>query len=134
MQKRLTTTLAAAAASLVMLTSACSTGTATVEKVDATAAVQIIESGERTVIDVRTAPEFVAGHVDGAENIDVTASSFADEVEVLDKDAEYLVYCQSGNRSADAAAKMADLGFADVVDGGGIVDLQGAGADIVAGP
>ena len=133
MRKPLTTALAGAAAALVMFTSACSSDTATVETVDAPEAVEIIEAGERTVIDVRTAPEFAAAHVDGAENIDVTAGSFADEVARLDKDGEYLVYCQSGNRSADAAEKMADLGFTDVVDGGGIVDLQAAGADIVAG-
>lgn len=133
MRKPLTTALAGAAAALVLLVSGCSSDTATVETVDAPEAVEIIESGERTVIDVRTAPEFAAAHVDGAENIDVTASSFTQQVEQLDKDGEYLVYCQSGNRSADAAEKMADLGFTDVVDGGGIVDLQAAGADIVPG-
>lgn len=133
MRKPLTTALAGAAAALVMFTSACSSDTAVVETVDAPAAVEIIEAGERTVIDVRTAPEFAAAHVEGSENIDVTASSFSEEVEQLDKGGEYLVYCQSGNRSADAAEKMADLGFTDVVDGGGIVDLQAAGADIVPG-
>ena len=133
MRKPLTTAFAGAAAALVLLVSGCSSDTATVETVDAPEAVEIIESGERTVIDVRTAPEFAAGHVDGAENIDATASSFTDQVERLDTDGEYLVYCQSGNRSADAAEKMADLGFTDVVDAGGIVDLQAAGADIVPG-
>lgn len=133
MRKPLTTALVGAVTALVLLVSGCSSDTATVETVDAPEAVEIIESGERTVIDVRTAPEFAAAHVDGAENIDVTASSFTEQVEQLDKDGEYLVYCQSGNRSADAAEKMADLGFTDVVDGGGIVDLQAAGADLVDG-
>ena len=133
MRKRLTTTLGGAAAALLLITS-CSSGTDAVEKVDAAQAVEIIEAGEHTVIDVRTAAEFAAGHVDGAENIDVTATTFEQQVEQLDKDEEYVVYCQSGNRSADAADQMADLGFTEIVDGGGIVDLQAAGADVVAGP
>lgn len=133
MRKTFTTALGAAAASLLLLTSACTSGSDAVEKVDATEAVELIEAGEHTVIDVRTPAEFAAGHVDGAENIDVTAGSFEEEVEKLDKDEEYVVYCQSGNRSADAADKMADLGFTEIVDGGGIVSLQSAGAPIVAG-
>jgi phage shock protein E len=133
MRKSLTTTLGGAAAALLMLTSACSSGSDAVEKVDAAEAVEIIEAGEHTVIDVRTSAEFAAGHVDGSENIDVSAGSFEQQVEQLDKDEEYVVYCQSGNRSAQAADKMAELGFTEIVDGGGIVDLQSAGADIVAG-
>jgi rhodanese-related sulfurtransferase len=133
MRKSLTTTLGGAAAALLMLTSACSSGSDAVEKVDAAEAVEIIEGGEHTVIDVRTPAEFAAGHVDGSENIDVSAGSFEQQVEQLDKDEEYVVYCQSGNRSAQAADKMADLGFTEIVDGGGIVDLQSAGAEIVAG-
>lgn len=133
MRKSLTTTLGGAAAALLMLTSACSSGSDAVEKVDAAEAVEIIEAGEHTVIDVRTPAEFAAGHVDGSENIDVSAGSFEQQVEQLDKAEEYVVYCQSGNRSAQAADKMAELGFTEIVDGGGIVDLQSAGADIVAG-
>lgn len=133
MRKSRTTTLGGAAAALLMLTSACSSGSDAVEKVDAAEAVEIIEAGEHTVIDVRTPAEFAAGHVDGSENIDVSAGSFEQQVEQLDKDEEYVVYCQSGNRSAQAADTMAELGFTEIVDGGGIVDLQSAGADIVAG-
>lgn len=127
------TTLGAAAAALLLLTSACASGSDAVEKVDATAAVELIEAGKHTVIDVRTPAEFAAGHVDGAENMDLNAATFEQQVEQLDKDEEYLVYCQSGNRSAQAADKMADLGFTEIVDGGGIVELQSAGADVVAG-
>ena len=133
MRKTLTTTLGGTAAALLLMTSACSSDTTAVETVDATEAVEIIEAGEHTVIDVRTPAEYAAGHVDGAENIDVTAGSFEEQVEQLPKDEEYVVYCQSGNRSADAADKMADLGFDEIVDGGGIVSLQSAGADIVTG-
>jgi rhodanese-related sulfurtransferase len=133
MRRTLSTTLAGAAAVLLLSAAACSSDTAEVETVDAPQAVGIIEAGEHTVIDVRTPAEYAAGHVDGAENIDVTAATFEQQVEKLDKDEEYVVYCQSGNRSASAAATMADLGFTEVVDAGGILSLEAAGAPIVQG-
>lgn len=133
MRKPVSAALAGAAAVLLLTTSACSSGSDAVEKVDAAEAVDLIEAGEHTVIDVRTPGEYAAAHVDGAENIDVTAPTFEDIVAELDKDEEYVVYCQSGNRSAQAADKMADLGFTEIVDAGGIGELQGAGAPLVAG-
>jgi rhodanese-related sulfurtransferase len=132
MRKSMTSALVAAAATLLLLTSACSSDAA-VETVGPDQAVEIISAGDATVIDVRTPAEFEAGHVEGAENMDVSAASFEQQLADLDKDGEYVVYCQSGNRSADAAEKMADLGFADVVDAGGILSLQSAGASIVPG-
>jgi len=135
MQKLISSVLAGAAVTLVLLTSACSSesGAADVEKVDATEAVQLIEQGEHTVIDVRTPAEYASGHVDGADNLDVSAATFERQLQGLDRSEEYIVYCQSGNRSAGAAEKMADLGFAEVVDAGGILELETAGAPIVTG-
>jgi phage shock protein E len=134
MKKTLTTTLAGAAAALVLFTSACSSSaTAAVETVGADHAVEIIESGEHTVVDVRTPAEYAAGHVEGSVNVDISSATFEQQLDGLDKDEEYVVYCQSGNRSATAADKMADLGFTKVVDAGGIVSLQAAGAPIVQG-
>lgn len=98
------------------------------------AAVELISSGERTVIDVRTPAEFAAGHVAGALNIDVTAPDFADRVRTLDPASGYLVYCQSGNRSAAAAEAMVELGFDDVIDAAAFADLASAGAPVQEGP
>lgn len=130
------TAVAALMLSVLGLGAGCSSDPAaggTVEKVSPKEAVTLIQDGEHTVIDVRTQPEFAAGHVDGAQNIDVSSPDFESLVGELPKDEEYLVYCQSGNRSATASSTMAELGFTDVVDGGGVVDLEAAGADIVAG-
>lgn len=77
-----------------------------------------------TVIDVRTAEEFAEGHLQGAVNIDLMSDSFAAKVGALPKDAEYIVYCRSGNRSAQAAAIMRDAGFT-VQDAGGIDKAAG---------
>ena len=98
--------------------------------VKADEAVEMIESGERTVIDVRTPAEFDAGHVVGALNIDVNGPEFGDRIAELDADEPYLVYCRSGNRSATAASQMEDAGFKDIADAGGLADLARAGAPV----
>jgi len=92
------------------------------------AAQAVADIGARTVIDVRTPAELLDGMVLGAMNIDLQASDFRARIAQLDRDAKYLVYCRTGNRSAQAAAIMADLGFTDVVDGGGFAELAAAGA------
>ena len=99
---------------------------AAVQTVDGTKAVGMLES--RTIIDVRTPAEFAAGHIAGAQNIDVEAGDFAEKISTLDKKAPYLLYCRSGRRSAIAAEEMAKAGFTDIVDGGGMADLVAAGA------
>lgn len=77
---------------------------------------------ERTVIDVRTAAEFNDGHINGSKNIDFYSTSFTNELNELDKNAPYLIYCRSGNRSKQALYIMESLGFTDVLDlAGGVI-------------
>ena len=97
-----------------------------ITKVGATEAVEMLDS--RVVIDVRTPAEYAAGHIVGAQNIDVEAADFGSKIALLDKDAPYLVYCHSGRRSGNAATQMASAGFTDIVDGGAMADLVAAGA------
>lgn len=75
------------------------------------------------VIDVRTPEEFRSGHLPQATNIDVSAPDFEDRVGELDPESTYVVYCRSGNRSARAIDVMLDMGFEDVINGGGYEDL-----------
>lgn len=75
-----------------------------------------------TIIDVRTPDEFAEGHLEGAVNIDLTASNFADEIAKLDKNGTYTVYCRSGSRSARAAEQMKAIGITNVTDAGGFQD------------
>jgi len=63
------------------------------------------------VLDVRTPGEFGQGHIQGATNIDVEASTFDSEIAKLDKTKTYAVYCHSGNRSGIATQAMAKAGF-----------------------
>lgn len=81
---------------------------------------------KRTVIDVRTPEEFDAGHIDGAERIGLADDDFDTRIGDLDPDTDYVVYCRSGNRSAQAATKMRAAGL-DVIDGGAMTDMVDAG-------
>jgi phage shock protein E len=80
------------------------------------------------VVDVRTPEEFREGHLVDAVLLDLTGGVFAERVGELDRDATYLVYCRSGNRSGQAVRMMADLGFVEVYDGGAFEQLAAAGA------
>ena len=63
------------------------------------------------VLDIRTPEETSEGVVDNALILDFYADNFESEVLTMDKDKQYLVYCRSGGRSAQAAEFMARSGF-----------------------
>ncbi len=83
-----------------------------------------IESGY-IILDVRRADEFAEGHIKGAVNI--PNESIGDgEIDALpDKNQLILVYCRSGNRSKQASEKLAQLGYTNIVEFGGILDWKG---------
>lgn len=140
---RITTSLAAAALAAVTLAACSSADTVEspsasaeerpgVVRVDAEEAVTLLdERDDLMVIDVRTPEEFAEGHVDGAELVDIYEPAFQDEIDGLDRDGSYVLYCRTGNRSGQAAAFMQELGFTEVYDAGGLADLADAGAAIV---
>ncbi|RIJ78762.1 rhodanese-like domain-containing protein [Nakamurella silvestris] len=76
----------------------------------------------RTVVDVRTPEEYTAGHLDGAVNISLAATDFRQRIDALPKDGNYMVYCRTGVRSAEATSIMKSAGFTDVTDGGAMQD------------
>ena len=77
---------------------------------------------EYVVLDVRTEEEFAQGHIPGAMLIpDYAIREEADKA-LPNKDALILVYCRSGRRSAEAARTLADMGYTQVYDFGGIID------------
>ena len=84
------------------------------------------------IIDVRTPQEYQEGHLKGAVNMDLSSGSFAEQIDGLDPNSPYQVYCRSGNRSARAVAAMRDAGFTSVTDLGGIQDAAAStGLEIV---
>ena len=66
------------------------------------------------ILDVRTSEEFVSGHIANAIMIDFRSDNFREEIDKLDKDKTYLIYCRAGNRSRGALDIMAELGFQKV--------------------
>ncbi len=66
------------------------------------------------ILDVRTPEEFAEGYVENAVNIDFYEDVFPDELEGLDRDKTYLIYCRSGSRSGKTFKMMENLGFKDV--------------------
>ena len=68
------------------------------------------------IIDVSTTEEFAAGHLDGAVNYNVEDGTLEQALPSLDPNANYVVYCRSGRRSAVAADLMKDNGFTQIAD------------------
>jgi len=75
------------------------------------------------IVDVRTPEEYAEGHVEKAINIDFRSENFRDEIDKLNKDKTYLIYCHSGRRSADALDIMKELDFTRIYHmNGGILE------------
>lgn len=115
-----------------MLAAACGSATvehsAVVETVDAATADAFARDGDHVILDVRTPEEFDDGHIEGAVNIDFYEATFADEIATLPRDAAYVLYCRSGNRSGATIDLMRTLGFTDVHEvEGGILEWVDAG-------
>lgn len=86
-----------------------------------TSAAEPVEVGPNTIIiDVRTPEETASGYLEGAELIDFNAGEFAAALPSLDPEAEYLVYCRSGNRAGQAIALMEQNGFENVTNLGSL--------------
>ena len=134
--RRLLRLTAIAALSLTAATGlvACSsTDIAGVTTIGAEQLVEVAADPEVVVLDVRTPEEYAVGHVPGAVNIDISSPTFAAEIEALPKDSAYVVYCRSGNRSAQAAQQMAEAGFTDVYDvDAGLATLAQAGVPLTS--
>lgn len=68
------------------------------------------------LIDVRSQEEFKEGHIPGAINI---AHTFIKEkIEETDKEALIILYCRSGNRSAQALKSLKESGYTNLLNFG----------------
>ncbi len=77
------------------------------------------------LLDVRTVEEFKEKHIPGAINIPNETISSEEIPELPDKNQLILVYCRSGNRSKQASQKLAQQGYTNIVEFGGINDWTG---------
>lgn len=74
------------------------------------------------LLDVRTPEEYESSHIPGAILIPDTEVEERAERELPDKDQLILVYCRSGNRSKTASQILANMGYTNVKEFGGIND------------
>lgn len=79
------------------------------------------EETDICILDVRTQEEYDSGHIRAAVCLPNEEISGEPE-ELPDKKQKILVYCRSGNRSRQAAQKLADLGYEQILEFGGILD------------
>ena len=93
------------------------------EQITPETAKKIMDSGVKyTLLDVREQDEYDEGHIPGAILIPYTEIDAKAEEVLKDKDALILVYCRSGRRSKIAAESLANLGYSNIVEFGGIID------------
>lgn len=74
------------------------------------------------ILDVREADEFAEGHIGYALQLSYTKVDEQAEALLPDKAQTILVYCRSGRRSKIAAQALAELGYTDIREFGGIID------------
>lgn len=91
-------------------------------KISSEDAKTMMDAGVVTIVDVRTAAEYAVEHIPNAVNIP-NEEIGKEQPELLpDQDAVLLVYCRSGKRSKAASHKLAEMGYTQVYDFGGIID------------
>lgn len=74
------------------------------------------------ILDVRTEKEYADGHIPDAILIPDYEIAERAENELTDKSQLILVYCRSGRRSKNAAEKLAEMGYSNVKEFGGIIE------------
>ena len=96
--------------------------------VPAQEAAPLLEAEGTVVLDVRTQWEYDEGHLPGAVCLPVETLTDGDlSVLLPDKHAPLVVYCRTGQRSAQAAQVLSALGYANITDlAGGILAWNGA--------
>ncbi len=78
------------------------------------------------IVDVRREDEYAEGHIPGAILIpNESIQEYEAPDELKDSDQIILVYCRTGQRSKEAAEKLARMGYSRVYEFGGIVDWEG---------
>lgn len=112
------------------LTTAC--GQQNFDNYDVKEFAELITDSNVVILDVRKADEFAEGHIKGAVLIDQFQSDFVEQAKAkLPIDKTIAIYCRSGRRSANAAGKLADIGYKCVNLKGGILAWKEANLPVV---
>ena len=93
----------------------------TYQQISQEAAKEMMDTQEVIVLDVREQYEFDEGHIPGAVLLPVGSITKDTAAAVIeDPDTVVLVYCRSGNRSKTATQALADIGYTNIYEFGGI--------------
>lgn len=108
---------------LTMLFAGCSTGGNgdSYQQISQEEAKEMMDTQEVIVLDVREQDEYDSGHIPGAVLLPVgTINEETASAVIPEKDDTVLVYCRSGNRSKTASEALAELGYTNIYEFGGI--------------
>ena len=88
---------------------------------------QLATEKNYNILDVRTSEEFKQIRLPNSTNIDFyNPQNFIQELEKLDKNKSYYVYCRTGSRSANTCVLMKEMGFSKTYNLlGGITEWEG---------
>ena len=92
------------------------------KKITSDEAKKMMETQKVIVVDVRTLEEYKEGHIPNAISVPLETIENEAETKLKNKDDLILVYCRSGRRSREAALKLIEKGYTNVIDFGGIQD------------
>lgn len=95
-------------------------------QIDQETAKRMMEADDgHVIVDVRRQDEYDAGHIPGAILIPNESIVSERPEELPDLNQIILIYCRSGRRSKEAAQKLADMGYVNIYEFGGIIDWTG---------
>lgn len=82
---------------------------------------EMMDTQEVLILDVREQDEYDGGHIPGAVLLPVGTITEESAAGVIpEKDTTVLVYCRSSNRSKTASKALAELGYTNIYEFGGI--------------
>lgn len=109
--------------SLLLLFTGCGGSTAdnSYQQITQEEAKEMMDTQEVIILDVREQNEYDSGHIPGAVLLPVgTIDEDTAAAVIPEKDSTVLVYCRSGNRSKTASSALAELGYTNIYEFGGI--------------
>lgn len=82
---------------------------------------EMMDTQEVIILDVREQDEYERGHIPNAQLLPVNLITETTASDIIpEKDSIVLVYCRSGNRSKTASQTLADIGYTNIYEFGGI--------------
>lgn len=109
--------------SLLLLLAGCGGNAAdgSYQQITQEEAKEMMDSQKVIILDVREQDEYDSGRIPGAVLLPVGTIDETTAAEVIpEKDSTVLVYCRSGNRSKTASSTLAELGYTNIYEFGGI--------------